>query len=283
MNTYHYSLEGKSLGPVTLEQLKSLNITKETLVWKEGLSHWVQAGELEELEVLFKSVPPPLNQTVPPPLQSTVTVITEDAEEKRERRQKILIWSGIAIGLLVFIILVMNIGKSKKSNNNDQTTSDTDVPTTEYDTAAAADGSATPAPESYQYETNSQTTYTPPKKAKKKTEDELRQELYNKEIKNPKTYISASFSSRVNLAVNTVIEGNLYNSATLANFKNVKIKVRFFSKTGAELNSETFTIMEFLPAGGSVYFKHKIYGWTPKVDYLDYTIISAEEDYQASC
>ncbi len=282
MNTYHYSLEGKPLGPVNLDQLKSLNITKETLVWKEGLRHWVRAEELEELEVLFKAVPPPLNQTGPPPLQSTVTVISEDAEEKRERRQKILIWSGIALGLLVFIILVMNIGKSKKSNNNEQTPSVTDVPTTEYAPAATADGSAAPAAESYQNK-NTQTTYSQPKKAKKKTEDELRQELYNKEIKNPKTYISASFSSRVNLAVNTVIEGNLYNSATLANFKNVKIKVRFFSKTGAELNSETFTIMEFLPAGGSVYFKHKIYGWTPKVDYLDYTIISAEEDYQASC
>jgi hypothetical protein len=174
----------------------------------------------------------------------------------------------------------MNIGKSKKSTNKEETISGESVPATE-ETSVPTE--AAPAAESYQYETNSQTAYTPPKREKTKTQGQLNLELSQKEINNPSVYISASFTSKVNLAANTVLEGHLYNSASLANFQNIVFKVRFLSKVGEELNSETFTISTFLPAGGSAYFKHKVYGWTPKVDHLDYTIISAEGFYDEPC
>ena len=35
-------------------------IDRATLVWTEGMPQWRAAGEVEELKVLFASVPPPL-------------------------------------------------------------------------------------------------------------------------------------------------------------------------------------------------------------------------------
>ncbi len=260
MNTYHYSLEGKSYGPVSLEQLQGFNITKETLVWKEGLDHWVQAGELEELEVLFKAVPPPLNQTVPPPLQKAVpTVPSEDAEEKRDRVNKIFIWSGIAIGLLVFIILIMNIGKSKKSNNKEQSTSVAGTPATEEAPVSEAASPAALAPESYQYKTNPQTAYIP-KKAKKKTEDEIREELYNKEVSNPKKHLNLEYKLKYKvLSGKDEITGTVFNNATIAGFKDIVLKIDYKSETSAVLKTEYCTIYKYVYAYESVPFTIKTY------------------------
>ncbi|WP_363317190.1 DUF4339 domain-containing protein [uncultured Porphyromonas sp.] len=35
--TYYYSLNGQQQGPVTLAELKGKGITRESLVWPEGL------------------------------------------------------------------------------------------------------------------------------------------------------------------------------------------------------------------------------------------------------
>jgi uncharacterized membrane protein YhaH (DUF805 family) len=66
MKEYYY-LTGKDReGPVTLEELKLLEeLTAETLVWYEGLSTWVRAGEIAELSDVFASVPPPVTPALP--------------------------------------------------------------------------------------------------------------------------------------------------------------------------------------------------------------------------
>jgi uncharacterized membrane protein YhaH (DUF805 family) len=59
MRKYYYSIGGTRLGPVTLGELKLVNgLTPETLVWYEGLSSWVRAGDIAELSELFASVSP---------------------------------------------------------------------------------------------------------------------------------------------------------------------------------------------------------------------------------
>lgn len=49
-------------GPLTLEELKSYSLKKETPVWYEGLEEWAMAGNLDELSDFFvkKITPPPL-------------------------------------------------------------------------------------------------------------------------------------------------------------------------------------------------------------------------------
>ncbi|MEQ8821663.1 MAG: SPFH domain-containing protein [Sumerlaeia bacterium] len=61
---YFAAIDGAQAGPFNMEELKAKTqggaITRETLVWKEGMANWTKAGDVEELKVLFASVPPPL-------------------------------------------------------------------------------------------------------------------------------------------------------------------------------------------------------------------------------
>lgn len=66
-------------GPYTLEQLKSLNIKKDTLVWHGALNNWTEADKLYELKSLFESTSNPINlskeiQKVPPTLPQTTNI-----------------------------------------------------------------------------------------------------------------------------------------------------------------------------------------------------------------
>lgn len=57
---------GQRLGPFDLNALKQMvaqnKLTKQTLVWKQGMAGWEPAENVAEVKVLFESVPPP-----PPP------------------------------------------------------------------------------------------------------------------------------------------------------------------------------------------------------------------------
>ncbi|MEW5724435.1 MAG: SPFH domain-containing protein [Thermodesulfobacteriota bacterium] len=58
---------GQQTGPFDLnalgQQVRSGQITRDTLVWKQGLANWMPAGQVPELANLFGATPPP----VPPP------------------------------------------------------------------------------------------------------------------------------------------------------------------------------------------------------------------------
>ena len=58
---WHIAENGQTRGPVPQSQLAS-QITRDTLVWTEGQSGWLKAGEVPALAQLFASMPPP-----PPP------------------------------------------------------------------------------------------------------------------------------------------------------------------------------------------------------------------------
>jgi membrane protease subunit (stomatin/prohibitin family) len=61
---YFIAINGQQQGPFTttaLQQMVQQNtFTRETLVWKQGMTGWIKAGEISELSLLFAPVPPPL-------------------------------------------------------------------------------------------------------------------------------------------------------------------------------------------------------------------------------
>ena len=64
---YMVSMNGQQSGPFNIQQLQQLaqqgQINAQTYVWKQGMSNWVMAGQVQELASLFiASTPPP-----PPP------------------------------------------------------------------------------------------------------------------------------------------------------------------------------------------------------------------------
>jgi membrane protease subunit (stomatin/prohibitin family) len=62
--SFFAALDGQQSGPFNMaalaEKIKGGQITRETLVWKNGMVNWTEAGKLPELNVLFGEVPPPL-------------------------------------------------------------------------------------------------------------------------------------------------------------------------------------------------------------------------------
>ena len=62
MNKEWYYAENKiKRGPFTAENLKG-KITKDTLVWKEGMTNWVRAIDINEFELFFSVMPPPISE-----------------------------------------------------------------------------------------------------------------------------------------------------------------------------------------------------------------------------
>ncbi len=61
---FHVAVGGQSAGPYDMaglkQQVQAAKITRETLVWKDGMSQWTAAGQVPELASLFGSTPPPI-------------------------------------------------------------------------------------------------------------------------------------------------------------------------------------------------------------------------------
>lgn len=65
MKTFYYSENDESLGPFTIEELKTKRIKKSTLVWTDGLPDWIKAENAEDLNGILVSEPPPLPKREP--------------------------------------------------------------------------------------------------------------------------------------------------------------------------------------------------------------------------
>jgi hypothetical protein len=60
LNKEFYYLDGnEQKGPFGVDQLKSLCLKSDTLVWAEGLDDWKPVKEVEELKILMRRTPPP--------------------------------------------------------------------------------------------------------------------------------------------------------------------------------------------------------------------------------
>ncbi len=61
---WYAGIDNQKKGPFNMdalqEQIKNGTISRDTLLWKEGMSQWSKAEEISELSNLFRSVPPPL-------------------------------------------------------------------------------------------------------------------------------------------------------------------------------------------------------------------------------
>lgn len=82
------------------------------------------------------------------------------------------------------------------------------------------------------------------------------------EKKNPESFLHASGGEKKNLIGQTVIKGEIFNSAKIVTYKDVNIKLSFYSKTGAVMEEDVETIYETIGPGGTKSFKSKYF--TPK-------------------
>ncbi len=102
-----------------------------------------------------------------------------------------------------------------------------------------------------------------------------KESLQEKEAKNPQNFLSIAVGNRNNLVGQTVIKGTITNKATVAAYKDVDIKLNFYSKTGTLLETDKETVYEIIAPGQSKNFKTKYFA--PKgTDSVALMIISAK-------
>lgn len=99
------------------------------------------------------------------------------------------------------------------------------------------------------------------KKAEKEKDSyqATKESLEEKETKNPRGFLSVSGHDKHNLLGQTVVKGTITNKATVASYKDVDIKLDFYSKTGTLLESDKETVYEVIGPGQSKNFKTKYF------------------------
>ena len=113
MKSYYYFDGQDQFGPISKEELKAKGITKESLVWFEGLTEWQKAGEVEELAELFSNspAPPPLQKqksVVPPPISEQrckrETHFMEPMQNNKSKNKTIIMWCSIVAAIVILVV-----------------------------------------------------------------------------------------------------------------------------------------------------------------------------------
>jgi len=115
---------------------------------------------------------------------------------------------------------------------------------------------------------------------KKKDADELFYDLQMNELKSPKDYLDVDGSWWVNLINETVIEGSISSVSSVAIFKDIKIGVNFYSKTGTLIASDSFTIYEYIDPGATLKFKKKLTSQYREAKSMSFFIVGASPVYR---
>jgi hypothetical protein len=107
------------------------------------------------------------------------------------------------------------------------------------------------------------------------TYEKAKESLEEKEKKNPEQFLSVTSSDKKNLIGQTVVKGSIFNRASVCTYKDVAIKISFFSKTGVLLEENKETVYEIIPPNNNVKFKSKYFA--PKgTDSMTITVLDAK-------
>ncbi len=100
---------------------------------------------------------------------------------------------------------------------------------------------------------------TKEQKFDEKTYEVVKETLAEKEKKNPARFLSVENKNHKNLIGQTVVKGTITNHATIISYKDVLLKLSFFSKTGVKLDEGNETVYEQLKPSETVKFKTKYF------------------------
>ena len=96
-------------------------------------------------------------------------------------------------------------------------------------------------------------------KSEKESYELTKEDLLKKEQKNPQNFLGVKGNNKKNILGQTVVKGTISNTATIAVFKDLDLKLSFYSKTKALLETDKETIYETLGPGESKDFKTKYF------------------------
>ncbi len=102
------------------------------------------------------------------------------------------------------------------------------------------------------------------KEEKKKEEvkneyEKTKENLQEKEKSNPVLFLSVTGTDKHNLIGQMVVKGKITNKAIATSYKDVEVKLAFYSKTGTLLENDKETVYETVEPGKTVSFKTKYF------------------------
>jgi hypothetical protein len=86
-----------------------------------------------------------------------------------------------------------------------------------------------------------------------------KESLQDKEKKNPQNFLIVTGNNRNNLVGQTVVKGTITNKASVATYKDVDVKLDFYSKTKTLLETDKEIVYEVIGPGVSKNFKTKYF------------------------
>lgn len=234
MRKYYYALGEVQKGPYTLEELANENITKDTLVWYDGLKDWVPAIVVGELASIIKNEPPALPKS-PPSIpnasdekKAKEPVVRKPVETKKNNNNTGLI-------LLIIFLVLSAIGIFAYTRMNNRNSSGKGLNGADNLTEQVEQIVDEPEPLS---------------------EEQLKAQLYQKECQSATSYLSGSlqytpvYKNILSMkVVGLKFEGHLTSTASQAMFSNMKIQVKFKAATGAVIFTKNFVVYEYILPG----------------------------------
>ena len=167
-------------------------------------------------------------------LKKAETNITTVPPVVQKKKSKWLMWTLMSVGALALIVVTAIVIR----NQNNSTINAGSQP-------MSSPQSSPPPP--------------PPPPPVEKTPEELRQELKDKEIQNPASYLTVKYTLDVKVHLlkesEDIVNGTIFNSAKMATFKDIGIKVNFLSETGTLLDTKQYTLYKFVTPNGSQDFQ----------------------------
>lgn len=89
--------------------------------------------------------------------------------------------------------------------------------------------------------------------------EKVKETLADKEKNNPARFLTVNNTDHKNIIGQTVVKGTITNSATVCTYKDVELRLSFFSKTATKLDEVVETIFETVAPGKTVKFKTKYF------------------------
>lgn len=121
MKKFHIAIDGKQIGPLSIDDLKTYNLSPSTKIWYEGLESWVNISDVEELKSLVNSSPPPLPPFLNQANRSEVIKPTYEAVEEAEKYiYGIKVNHFIAVCILLFSAIVLFYLYNTNQNNKNR-------------------------------------------------------------------------------------------------------------------------------------------------------------------
>ena len=126
MVQYYYIDGGTARGPLTLAELKIVDISRETKIWFYGLEDWVELSSVPELSDIASAVPPPINTAKAVPKKCNPAGISGEHKERgsvapasinASEGANYVKWLGLVVIFVIATIIVMRVVLNQNNNS----------------------------------------------------------------------------------------------------------------------------------------------------------------------